>query len=349
MVCVGGVRPPRTPFFRDFFSQPEQLRPKFEKRNCIIRVKGVNKVNFVAFGVIFDDIITPEGHSYMKVLGGGGPQTAFGMRLWSSEVGLVAGIHQSDHGFIYEWLSTSGIDQRGIRTSDLPTPRAWQLLEDDGRRTQVWRVSQETIQNHLHRSVVYLTEDYRESSGFHFGIHPDDPDLEFMAALHELGGIVSIEPFKPADKVSTQPELRNLLRYVDIFSANQLEAQSLVNVENPREQALRLADAGASIVVIRLGSQGSMILDRESGKWARVPTVPIQVVDPVGAGNAYCGGFLVGWCQTKDLKTAGVYGAVAASFLVEQVGVPALDPEVEAKVQLRINEITPLVGVTSVE
>lgn len=279
----------------------------------------------------------------MEVLGGGGPQTAFGMRLWSTNVGFVAGVHQSDQAYIEAWLSSHDIDPRGIRTSDLPTPRAWQLLEADGRRTQVWRVSQDAIQSHLQRSLSYLPKDYRAAKGFHFGLHPDEPDLAFIAELHDLGAIVSIEPFKPADRLPSQAELSELLGKVEIFSANQLEARSLVEVEDPREQALRLAESGPRVVVIRQGSQGSLILDRETGGLARVPAVPVKVLDPVGAGNAYCGGFLVGWSRTMDIKTAGVYGAVAASFLVEQVGLPALDTQVESKAQPRINEIAPLV------
>jgi len=306
----------------------------------------VNKVNYITFGVIFDDIITPDGVSYMKVLGGGGPQTAFGMRMWSSEVGLVAGVSKNDRAFIEEWLSAYDIDARGIRTSALPTPRAWQLLEADGRRTQVWRVSQDAIQNHLPRSLSYLPEDYRTARGFHFGIHPDEPDLAFIAELHDLGAIVSIEPFKPADVLPKKAELRELLSKVEIFSTNQLEAQSLVGVVDPREQALRLAEAGARVVVVRLGPQGSLVLDREAGAWARVPAVPVVVIDPVGAGNAYCGAFLVGWCETRDPKTAGIYGAVAASFLVEQVGMPAMDSQVDAKVQPRMDQISTLVEVT---
>ena len=309
----------------------------------------MDKINFVAFGVIFDDIVSPEGHTHMKVLGGGGPQTAFGMRLWSPEVGLAAGVYKDDLEFINSWLSRSEIDQAGIRSSSLPTPRAWQLLETDGRRTQVWRVSQETIQNQLHRSVGDLPADYRQASGFHFGIHPDTPDLDFMAFLHEFGGIVSVEPFKPADEVPTPKELRNLLTNIDIFSANQLEAYSLVSVADPKEQALALAEAGARVVVIRLGSGGSLVLEGLTGKWARIPAVPVQVIDPVGAGNAYCGGFLVGWSQTKDLKTAGMYGAVAASFLVEQVGVPTRYPELDVTKQGRLKMIDSLIEVAKID
>src|SRR5262249_30927918 len=43
-------------------------------------------------------------------------------------------------------------------------------------------------------------------------------------------------------------------------------------------------------------------------------------VDVTGAGNAYCGGFLVGLAETGDLGQAGRYGAVSASFALEQFG-----------------------------
>jgi len=49
-------------------------------------------IDAVAFGVIIDDIVYPDGSTVMGVLGGGGPQTAFGMRLWQERVGLAAGV-----------------------------------------------------------------------------------------------------------------------------------------------------------------------------------------------------------------------------------------------------------------
>jgi ribokinase len=52
-----------------------------------------------------------------------------------------------------------------------------------------------------------------------------------------------------------------------------------------------------------------------------VPAVPVAgIVDVTGAGNAYCGGFLVGLAETGDLGQAGRYGAVSASFALEQFG-----------------------------
>lgn len=35
------------------------------------------------------------------------------------------------------WLTAIGVDVSGLIEGQLPTPRAWQLFEEDGRRTQV--------------------------------------------------------------------------------------------------------------------------------------------------------------------------------------------------------------------
>lgn len=48
-----------------------------------------------------------------------------------------------------------------------------------------------------------------------------------------------------------------------------------------------------------------------------------EVVDATGGGNIYPGGFLQGWKASGDVFEASVYGYVAASFAVEQIGLPA--------------------------
>ena len=63
------------------------------------------------------------------------------------------------------------------------------------------------------------------------------------------------------------------------------------------------------------------------------------VVDPVGAGNAYCGALLVGWLEKGDLRLAGMYAAVAASFLVEQYGLPAPRSDLRAQARQRLAEL----------
>ncbi|KAM0669657.1 hypothetical protein ACQRIT_002098 [Beauveria bassiana] len=49
-----------------------------------------------------------------------------------------------------------------------------------------------------------------------------------------------------------------------------------------------------------------------------------NVVDPTGGGNTFLGGLSVALARDEDIETAAVWGTVAASFAIEQVGPPTL-------------------------
>ncbi|TPX08469.1 uncharacterized protein E0L32_010086 [Thyridium curvatum] len=51
---------------------------------------------------------------------------------------------------------------------------------------------------------------------------------------------------------------------------------------------------------------------------------PEVVVDPTGGGNTFMGGLAVALARGKCVEEAAVWGSVAASFAIEQVGVPTL-------------------------
>ncbi len=313
-------------------------------------------VDLVAFGIIIDDLVFPDGHTAMGVLGGGGPQAAFGMRLpalagWSdraTSVGLVAGVGRDLPDSASEWLESAGIDRTGVHLTDLPTPRAWQVLEADGRRTQIWRTKERVVGARLGRTLDHVPSRYHTAQGFHMGIHPQEPDLDFIRQLRALApsnrpmsdlrpSTISLELFKPADRPLTDAALRRLCSAADIFSPNLIEARSLVGNGSPDELARRLTDAGARITTLRMGADGSLVYD--GIRLQRVPSVQTTVVDTTGAGNAYCGGFLAGYVQTGDVLTAARYGTVGASFLVEQVGLPPINDRLGRRANQRLQSL----------
>ena len=303
-------------------------------------------LDYVAFNILLDDLVFPDGQTRMGVLGGGGPQTALGMRLWSDRVGLVGGVGQDFPRPAEDWLQQAGIDCQGLRRSELPTARAWQVTETSGLRTQVWRVGPEVIRGQLQRRLEYLPSDYRQAKGYHLGVHPLSADYDFIAGLVDLGGVVSVESFCPAARQLDADGLKKLVGAADIFSLNEHEARSLVGEGQPQQLAQRLLDAGARLLCLRLGAAGALVADSAARQAFCIPACAVPVVDVVGAGNAFCGGFLAGWCQTGNLLTAGICGAVAASFLVEQVGLPVFSSRLVQEAQRRLEglrlDVTPV-------
>lgn len=306
-------------------------------------------MKYVTFSIIIDDIVFHDGHTEMGMLGGGGPQAAFGMRLWSESVGIVAGIGSDFRPNIVDWFKQSDIDQSGLHLSNFPTTRAWQVLEDDGRRTQVWRVPGVVIQNHLRQDVDQIPTHYRSACGYHIGIHALEADLNFLSELHNLGGLVSVELFKPAERLLSSRELEIMLKNIDIFSPNLIEAKSILGDLEPLIIINTLLSAGANIIALRMGNQGSLVASCQNPhSILHIPVVPINPVNFVGAGNAYCGGFLVGWAETHDLSSAGLYGAVSASFLLENLKIPIITSDTIIDAHQRFTTIQPLIQTISV-
>ncbi|KAG5928457.1 hypothetical protein E4U42_000590 [Claviceps africana] len=55
----------------------------------------------------------------------------------------------------------------------------------------------------------------------------------------------------------------------------------------------------------------------------------LKVVDVTGGGNAFLGGLSVGLARGKKLEDAVAWGSIAASFAIEQVGMPHLQNDVD--------------------
>lgn len=96
----------------------------------------------VCFSLIIDDLVFPDGSTSMGQLGGGGPQSLFGYQLYQSQparVALAAGVGTDLPKSCLNALRLVGVEASTLLQTESNTPRAWQLTELDGRRTQVCR------------------------------------------------------------------------------------------------------------------------------------------------------------------------------------------------------------------
>jgi cytidine kinase len=285
-------------------------------------------IQHVTFGVILDDVVTWRGESHMGILGGGGPQTAWGMATalgGGESVGLVAGIGSDVAPSVFDPLQAAGINLDGVRITPQPTPRAWQLIEADGRRSQVWRVPAHTLADQLRRSWDVLPLLYQSATNFHWGMHPGTRGQPFAEELHKRGRMVSLEAFRESSIVLPADALRDLMHACTLFSCTLTEAQSITGATSLDVIVQRFTLAGCHLLALRIGAAGSRLVDCRRGEAFALPAVPTAVVDVTGAGNAYCGALLA---RLEDgLRIAGCHAAVAASYLLEQVGLPAHLPD----------------------
>jgi cytidine kinase len=289
---------------------------------------GVTRmINLIAFGILLDDIVTWRGDVQMSVLGGGGAQTAWAMAVAAPDgvgAGLVGGVHDTTDDAVFAPLHAAGVDLAGVRRSATPTARAWQLFEADETRTQVWRVPPPVLREQLRRTWDDLPPPYRAAQHFHWGIHPEAPDLDFARHLTDMGKRVSLEAFRAPSAPLTPDALAALMASCAVFSAGLAEAQTMAGTDDLDATLVRFAAAGCRILTLRMGRAGSLAVDFARGERVHVPAYPTQVIDSTGAGNAWCGAFLAR--LDEGIAIAASHAAVAASYMVEQVGIPAAPP-----------------------
>jgi ribokinase len=74
-----------------------------------------------------------------------------------------------------------------------------------------------------------------------------------------------------------------------------------------------------------------------------VPGYPSRFLDPTGAGDAFCGGFLAGYAATRDPLLAAMHGNISASFCIEGSGAFYLLDAMPGLAQARLQSLAGLV------
>jgi sugar/nucleoside kinase (ribokinase family) len=78
---------------------------------------------------------------------------------------------------------------------------------------------------------------------------------------------------------------------------------------------------GCELTVVKRGARGQMLYDAAGRKRWEIPAYPARPVDLTGAGDAFCGGFLVGYQQAYDPLQGSLHGGISASLVIEGSGV----------------------------
>jgi sugar/nucleoside kinase (ribokinase family) len=150
------------------------------------------------------------------------------------------------------------------------------------------------------------------------------------------------EPYPDICVPDNWEDCLNAMKMVDIISPNVHEAAAFLGRTIEEEQPFELfkgeveqlareytahQTGSNSAIVLRCGKHGCLISNAEMMRWLPAfHETGEKVIDPTGGGNAFCGGFCVGWLQSEgDLVTAGIYGNISASFVIEQFGLPILE------------------------
>jgi len=107
------------------------------------------------------------------------------------------------------------------------------------------------------------------------------------------------------------------LEHATVAVGNLDECDTAVGLREPRAAAKALRSRGISLAVVKQGPKGVLAVD-DTGE-AEVPPVPVEVVNGLGAGDAFGGalvhGLLSGWDIARIMRFANAAGALVAGEL----------------------------------
>jgi 5-dehydro-2-deoxygluconokinase len=133
---------------------------------------------------------------------------------------------------------------------------------------------------------------------------------------------------------AARAQVAQALPYVTVTAGNLDECETAVGLREPRQAAKALHDVGVSLAVIKQGPRG--VLASDGDVEVEVPPAPVEVVNGLGAGDAFggalCHSLLAEWDLERSMRFCNAAGAIVAGRLACSDAMPTTD-EVEAKVQ----------------
>ncbi|MEV7522099.1 5-dehydro-2-deoxygluconokinase [Streptomyces sp. NPDC091371] len=150
--------------------------------------------------------------------------------------------------------------------------------------------------------------------------------LAALAARGRVGTTVFDLDWRPTLwREKPGPYYERALSGATVAVGNLEECEIATGRSEPWEAARALIASGVELAVVKRGPEGVLAVHRD-GTVAEVPPVPVEVVNGLGAGDAFGGalvhGLLAGWPLAEVLRYANAAGAIVASRLACSSAMP---------------------------
>jgi sugar/nucleoside kinase (ribokinase family) len=251
----------------------------------------------------------------LSVLGQLGARTAFH--------GCV-GADDEGRGYA-EGLAAAGVHADLVTSPDAPTGKCLAVISrQDAERTMFTLLAAASEHHRLTQFDHALTQTrVVHVEGYMLFGDAFSVTLDAVQRAKAAGATISFDASDPSVVMFAGDRVRQLLPLTDIVFLNAEEAHHLTGVDAHDAPALVAATWGIRTVVVKLGAEGSLIL--EAGQLHRIAVVATHAVDTTGAGDSYAGGYLYGWLQGWRPDRAGRLASAIASATVSQVGAVVRD------------------------
>jgi fructokinase len=236
------------------------------------------------------DIVQHEGQALGEHVGGSPLNVAVGLALLGRRVGFLTWIGDDRRGRrIADYLHDSGVDLADGSVGATRTATARAELDEKGSATYQfdieWRLSPNPG---LMAPLVLHTGSIATAL---------EPGCDAVGELIDASAATSTISFDPnirsaffEDAEEALSRVETVVARSDVVKASDEDMRWLEPHSSPEELAARWLTLGPSIVAVTFGAHGSLAICADGDE--RIPAYPAEVVDTVGAGDAFMTGLI---------------------------------------------------------
>jgi 5-dehydro-2-deoxygluconokinase len=268
-----------------------------------------------------------EVRTFEKFLGGSPSNVAVAAARYGRRSAVITRTGADPFGeYIHDALRAFGVDDRFVTpVPSLPTPVTFcEIFPPDDFPLYFYRFPKapdlEIYESELDLEAIRAAEIFWITGT---GLSQEPSRSATLAALRARGkaGITVFDlDYRPmfwSSREEARSWYQQALPYVTVAVGNLDECDTAVGVREPRKAAAALHDAGIELAVIKQGPLG--VLASRDGAEVQVPPVPVEVVNGLGAGDAFggalCHGLLAGWDLEATMRFCNAAGALVAGRL----------------------------------
>ena len=268
-----------------------------------------------------------EVESFGKYLGGSASNVAVAAARYGRRTAVITRTGEDPFGtFLHQALRGYGVDDRYVTgVKGLPTPVTFcEIFPPDDFPLYFYRLPK-APDLEIRREELD-TDAIREAGVFWVtvtGLSEEPSRSATLAALEARGRrditVLDLDyrsMFWPS-REEARRWVQQALPHVTVAVGNLDECDTAVGEREPHAAASRLHEFGVKLAVVKQGPKGVLADDGTTA--VEVPPVPVNVMNGLGAGDAFggalCHGLLAGWDVERVMRFANAAGAIVASRL----------------------------------
>jgi fructokinase len=249
-----------------------------------------------------------DEHGLLTPVPGGGPfNTAIALGRLEVPVAFLGTLSRDEYGgLLARRLIDAGVDMSLVRSSDAPTPLAVVHRQDGGESTYTFYLAGTSLTDFPPEAVPALPARVRAIHVGTLGLAVDPPAAAYEALLDREAGCrtIVLDPnVRPAvfgDQVSYRARFERLARLTDIVKLSDDDAAWIYPELELADILEHVLGLGPRLVAITMGTLGAVAASRDGH--ARVPAVPVTIVDTVGAGDSFGAALLAALVERHALE-----------------------------------------------